>query len=210
MLIHLPQPPIPHLTSLGLVLKYQIKRRNVFLLPYKFCGRIKRKSIDFWINVLTFGSLLRGEVKTHYFLKTPRSWSKSAKLSGVGWSVCSQCWRNPPCITRHELSSLTLNFRWFNLGTLMHHYLILNAIWRGVRRWGFSENIRHFSSPGHFCIPRKLLWTYWLRICQAGFSEPVYPTHSSKATSSTKPLSIFPQGKLNTSTFIELFGWENW
>ena len=34
----------------------------------------------------------------------------------------------------------------------MHHYLILNAIRQGVRRWELLENTRYFSSSGYFCI----------------------------------------------------------
>lgn len=39
-----------------------------------------------------------------------------------------------------------------------------------------------------------LLWACSLRTSWAGFSKPVYPSHSSKATSSTKLLTTFPWG----------------
>lgn len=56
VLIHLPQPPIHDLTSLGLFLKCQIKMENMYLLLYKFDGRIKRKSSFFnkCINLMQY------------------------------------------------------------------------------------------------------------------------------------------------------------
>lgn len=100
VLVHLPQFII--LTSLGLViLKCQIRREHVYLLPYKFNGRIKRKSTDCWINVLTSCRPMRGEVKTHYFPKTPHSWSEGAKLSCVGWRVG---WRVASAGVTHQAS----------------------------------------------------------------------------------------------------------
>lgn len=62
----------------------------------------------------------------------------------------------------------------------------------GVRRWGapgeqkVCQFIRSFLHP-------MLLWTCSQRRIWAAFSEPVCPTHSSKATSCTKLFSVFPQ-----------------
>ena len=70
VLIHLPQPPIHHLTSLGLFLKCQIKMENMYLLLYKFAGRIKRKSTGFLINVLTVCSVVHQISRSSSSLKT--------------------------------------------------------------------------------------------------------------------------------------------
>ena len=76
VLIHLPQPPIHHLTSLGLFLKCQIKMENMYLLLYKFDGRIKRKSTVFLINVLTLCSVTQDPTFLIKKCKTVLCWLK--------------------------------------------------------------------------------------------------------------------------------------
>lgn len=76
VLIHLPQPPIHHLTSLGLFLKCQIKMENMYLLLYKFAGRIKRKSTGFLINVLTVCSVTQDPTFLIKKYKTVLCWLK--------------------------------------------------------------------------------------------------------------------------------------
>lgn len=76
VLFHLPQSLIHHLTSLGLFLKCQTKMENMYLLLYKFDGRIKRKSTGFLINVLTLCSVTQGPTFLIKKCKTVLFWLK--------------------------------------------------------------------------------------------------------------------------------------
>lgn len=99
---------------------------------------------------------------------------------------------------------LTLNFWQFSPRTLMHHYLILNAICRGFRTWGHLENVRHFSSSGHFCILICPGLVHWGAVEQfkTSLSYPSFKSHLLPEAFNNLPL-----GNRNTALFMALFGW---
>lgn len=105
---------------------------------------------------------------TPFFPKMLHSWSK---LSSASWSMARA--EETRLRTRHELSSLTLNFQQFNPGTLKHHYLMLNTTCRGFKRWGLSGHRRYFRSSGHCSIICRQRLVYWGVVRQVSQNQSI-------------------------------------
>lgn len=170
----------------------------MYLLPYKFDEKIKRKATDFWINILTLCSPLRGEVKRHYFPKPPHSWSKSRKVSCADWNVALAG-------ETHQASEVSnLEFLAVQPKNPDAPLSDSECHLQEFPTWGPLENIQDFSSSGHFCILPCHGHVHWGVAGQVVQNQSILPILQSRLLYNA--FNNFPLGNHNTSAFMNCLG----
>lgn len=169
----------------------------MYLLPYKFDEKIKRKATDFWINILTFAVPWGVRSKDTIF-QSPHIPGQKAQVSCADWNVALAG-------ETHQASEVSnLEFLAVQPKNPDAPLSDSECHLQEFPTWGPLENIQYFSSSGHFCILPCHGHVHWGVAGQVVQNQSILPILQSRLLYNA--FNNFPLGNHNTSAFMNCLG----